>query len=243
MSGLTASGQTSSRQPVSRGELFILSAPSGTGKTTLIRNLLDGGSRAAGNLHFSVSHTTRSPRGREVDGEDYHFVDRATFRGMISRDEFLEWAEVHNNYYGTSLAEVVPRLDRGIDVLMDIDVQGAERVMAEHPEAHTVFIMPPSYQDLRQRLHRRGLDDPEEIERRLAVSLWEIKRYQKYKYVIVNRDANRASGELASIILAKRQRTERLRDEIERVVASFEEHPDLTLGAGPAAPTVERQTG
>lgn len=208
---------------MSRGELFILSAPSGTGKTTLIRNLLEGGSRAAGNLHFSVSHTTRSPRGREVDGEDYHFTDRETFRGMIARDEFLEWAEVHNNYYGTSLAEVMPRLEEGVDVLMDIDVQGAERVMAEHPEAHSVFIMPPSYQALRQRLHRRGLDDEEEIERRLAVSLWEIKRYQKYRYVIVNQDAGRASDALASIILAKRQHTARLREQIDRVVASFEE--------------------
>lgn len=216
---------------MSRGELFILSAPSGTGKTTLIRNLLEGGSRAAGNLHFSVSHTTRSPRSREVDGEDYHFIDRETFRGMIARDEFLEWAEVHNNYYGTSLAEVMPRLEGGIDVLMDIDVQGAERVMAEHPEAHSVFIMPPSYQALRERLHRRGLDDEEEIERRLAVSLWEIKRYQKYRYVIVNQDAGRASDALASIILAKRQHTSRLREQIDRVVASFEERDGAVGGA------------
>jgi len=216
---------------MSRGELFILSAPSGTGKTTLIRNLLEGGSRAAGNLHFSVSHTTRSPRGREVDGEDYHFIDRETFRGMIARDEFLEWAEVHNNYYGTSLAEVMPRLEAGIDVLMDIDVQGAERVMGEHPEAHSVFIMPPSYQALRQRLHRRGLDDEEEIERRLAVSLWEIKRYQKYRYVIVNRDAGLASDALASIILAKRQHTARLREQIDQVVASFEERDEAVEGA------------
>jgi guanylate kinase len=207
---------------MARGELFILSAPSGTGKTTLIRSLLEGGSRAAGNLHFSVSHTTRAPRRREKDGEDYHFVDRDVFRGMIARDEFLEWAEVHNNYYGTSNREVLPRLEQGIDVLMDIDVQGAERVMAEHPEAHSIFIMPPSYASLRQRLHRRGLDDEEEIERRLAVSLWEIRRYSRYKYVIVNRDAAHASEALAAIVLAKRQRTERVRGEIESVVASFE---------------------
>lgn len=216
---------------MARGELFILSAPSGTGKTTLIRNLLEGGSWAAGNLHFSVSHTTRSARDREVDGEDYHFIDRERFRGMISRNEFLEWAEVHNNYYGTSLAEVMPRLEAGTDVLMDIDVQGAERVMADHPEAHTVFIMPPSYASLRHRLHGRGLDDEDEIARRLAVSLWEIRRYQKYKYVIVNRDAGPASDALASIILARRQQTSRLRDEIDRVVASFEECSDTAVDA------------
>ena len=207
---------------MARGELFILSAPSGTGKTTLIRNLLDGGSRAAGNLHFSVSHTTRAPRRRETHGEDYYFVDQDLFRDMIARDEFLEWAEVHNHYYGTSKQEVMPRLENGVDVLMDIDVQGAERVMAEHPEAHSIFIMPPSYASLRQRLHRRGLDDEDEIERRLAVSLWEVRRYSRYEYVIVNRDAGHASEALASIVLAKRQRTERLRDEIEKVVASFE---------------------
>lgn len=216
---------------MARGELFILSAPSGTGKTTLIRNLLEGGSRAAGNLHFSVSHTTRAPRGNECDGEDYHFVDRDRFRKMISRDEFLEWAEVHNNYYGTSNREVMPRLERGVDVLMDIDVQGAERVMAEHPEAHGIFIMPPSYEALRQRLHRRGLDDEEEIERRLAVSLWEIRRYTRYRYVIVNRDAEQASEALAAIVQARRQQTDRLRPEIDRVVASFEEQ-GLEAGAG-----------
>lgn len=221
---------------MARGELFILSAPSGTGKTTLIRSLLEGGSRAAGNLHFSVSHTTRSPRRRETDGEDYYFVDRDAFRGMIARDEFLEWAEVHNNYYGTSNREVLPRLAQGVDVLMDIDVQGAERVMVEHPEAHSIFIMPPSYASLRQRLHRRGLDDEEEIARRLAVSLWEIRRFSRYKYVIVNRDAAHAREALASIVLAKRQRTERMRDEIEAVVASFERSAPERLATAAAHP-------
>jgi len=207
---------------MARGELFILSAPSGTGKTTLIRNLLDGGSRAAGRIHFSVSHTTRAARGEEREGEDYYFVDRDAFRRMISSEAFLEWAEVHGNYYGTSKEEVLPRLAAGVDVLLDIDVQGAERVLAEHPEAHSIFIMPPSYDDLRERLHRRGLDDEEEIDRRLAVSLWEIRRYHRYEYVIVNRDADSASEALASIVLAKRHRTERLREEVEAVVRSFE---------------------
>ncbi|HEX2164785.1 MAG TPA: guanylate kinase [Thermoanaerobaculia bacterium] len=207
---------------MARGELFILSAPSGTGKTTLIRNVLDGGSHAVGNLHFSVSHTTRAPRGREVDGEDYYFVGRGDFRRMIDGGGFLEWAEVHGHLYGTSRDEVLPRLAAGVDVLMDIDVQGAERVLAQHTEAHSVFVLPPSYAVLRERLHRRGLDDEEEIARRLAVSLSEIKRYERYGYVIVNQDAERASEVLASIVLAARQRVPRLREEVEAVVRSFE---------------------
>ncbi len=215
---------------MSRGELFILSAPSGTGKTTLIRNLLEGGGEAVGNLHFSVSHTTRGPRGSERDGEDYYFIDRARFQRMIDADEFMEWAWVHNNFYGTAKAEVVPRLERGVDVLVDIDVQGAARMQAQHPEAHSIFILPPSYAVLRERLHGRGLDDEEEIARRLAVSLSEIKRYEKYEYVIVNRDAERASQILASIVLAKRHRVSRLREEVEEVVRTFE-----STVAGPGA--------
>jgi guanylate kinase len=219
-----------------RGELFILSAPSGAGKTTLIQSILDGPVGRFGGLAFSVSHTTRKPRRGEVPDEDYHFVDHETFQRMMAGEAFLEWAEVHNNYYGTSKEEVFPRLEQGVDVLMDIDVQGAERVMAEHPEAHSIFIMPPSYASLRQRLHRRGLDDEEEIERRLAVSLWEIRRFSRYKYVIVNRDAAHASEALASIVLAKRQRTERMRDEIEAVVASFERSAPQRLATAAAHP-------
>lgn len=205
-----------------RGELFILSAPSGTGKSTLIRSLLEGGFAGFGDLAFSVSHTTRRPRKGERDGRDYHFVDATTFRAMMARDEFLEWAEVHNNYYGTAASEVFPRLESGIDVLMDIDVQGAERVLARYPQAHGIFIMPPSYEALRVRQHRRGLDDPEEIARRLAVSLWEIRRYHLYRYVIVNDEAKRATGALASIILEKRHRLESMKQRVTEIVADFE---------------------
>lgn len=206
-----------------RGELFILSAPSGTGKTTLIQSMLEGGLGKLGeDLVFSVSHTTRQPRSGELDGRDYHFVDHPTFQEMLTRDEFLEWAEVHNHYYGTSNQEVFPRLERGIDVLMDIDVQGAERVLAKYPEAHGIFIMPPSYEDLQDRLHRRGLDDEGEIARRLAVSLWEIRRYHQYQYVIVNDDAQRASEVLAAIILEKRHRLEPMREQAVQILADFE---------------------
>jgi len=206
-----------------RGELFILSAPSGTGKTTLIHSMLEGGLGKLGeDVAFSISHTTRKPRDGEKDGRDYHFVDHQTFRKMLTGDEFLEWAEVHNHYYGTSNREVFPRLERGVDVLMDIDVQGAERVLAKYPEAHGIFIMPPSYEDLQERLRRRGLDGDDEIARRLAVSLWEIRRYDQYQYVIVNDDAERASEVLAAIVLEKRFRLTPMRERAEAILADFE---------------------
>src|SRR5215470_2770906 len=206
-----------------RGELFILSAPSGTGKSTLIRSIMTKGLDQFGGLAFSVSHTTRKARSGEVDGRDYHFFDHATFQSMIAGDRFLEWAEVHSNYYGTSLEEVFPRLEQGIDVLMDIDVQGAERVLARYPEAHSIFIMPPSYEVLRDRLHRRGLDSEQEIARRLAVSLWEIRRYDRYRYVIINDDAHRASDVLAAIILEKRHRQDRMRARVDDILRDFQD--------------------
>ncbi len=209
--------------PTQRGELFILSAPSGTGKTTLIQQMMKGGLAGFGGLAFSVSHTTRQPRANEADGRDYHFVAHETFQSMIAADRFLEWAEVHNNYYGTSYDEVVPRLEWGIDVLMDIDVQGAERVVARHPEAHSIFIMPPSYEVLAGRLQGRGLDEPHAIARRLAVSLWEIRRYDQYHYVIVNDDAELASEVLAAIILEKRHRRERMRGRVEEILRNFQD--------------------
>jgi guanylate kinase len=206
-----------------RGELFILSAPSGSGKTTLIRGLLEGGLAKSGDLAFSVSHTTREKRAGEQDGRDYHFVSHDAFNEMIAGDGFLEWEQVHHNYYGTSRAEVVPRLEAGIDVLMDIDVKGAERMAASCPEAHTIFVMPPSYEALSERLRHRASDHPEEITRRLAVSLWEIRRYEQYHYVIVNDDADQASEVLAAIILEKRHRRDRMRSRVENILQSFQD--------------------
>jgi len=203
------------------GELFLLSAPSGAGKTTLIRGLLeelDGHSTIA----FSISHTTRAPRGGEVDGQDYHFVDDSVFREMIAEDRFLEWAEVHGNSYGTSKQAVLPLLARGIDVIADLDVQGAERMMRVFPEAHSIFVLPPSYEDLVRRLRGRGVDGPEAIARRLAVSLWEIRRYDSYQYVIVNDDAEHAVRALTAIILEKRFRRGRMQRQVGQVLADFE---------------------
>ncbi len=203
------------------GDLFLLSAPSGAGKTTLIHGIRE---RIAdeGELVFSISHTTRGPRAGEVDGRDYHFVDAAAFQRMIAGDAFLEWAEVHGNYYGTSRQAVMPFLEAGLDVIVDLDVQGAERLMHAFPAAHSIFVLPPSYADLVRRLGGRGLDDPEQVARRLAVSRWEIRRYDSYQYVIVNDDLERASRALAAIVLEKRQRRARQQSRIERVLADFE---------------------
>jgi guanylate kinase len=205
------------------GELFILSAPSGTGKTTLIQSLMAGGLSGFGGLAFSVSHTTRRPRPGELDGKDYHFVDPAVFQTMIAAGDFLEWAQVHDNHYGTSLAEVFPRLEKGIDVVLDIDVQGAERVLAQYPQAHGIFVMPPSYKDLERRLRSRGKDDAETIARRLAAALSEMRRYDRYHYVIINDDARRASEVLAAIILEKRHRRERMQPRVQEILRDFQD--------------------
>lgn len=210
--------------PNPRGELFVLSAPSGAGKTTLIRNLIDS-LADSGSMEFSVSHTTRRPRLGEIDGKDYHFVEMQVFQRMIAEDLFLEWAEVHGNYYGTSDAAVSPFLERGVDVILDLDVQGAERLMHRFPSAYSIFILPPSYADLVQRLEGRRLDGAEEISRRLAVSLWEIKRFDSYQYVIVNDDAARASQALAAIVLEKRCRLARVQRRVDAILADFSSAP------------------
>ena len=206
-----------------RGELFIVSAPSGAGKTTIIRRLMAGSVGTSGTLVYSVSHTSRPARSNETEGRDYYFIDSPTFERMAADGEFLEWAEVHGEYKGTSRRAVVESLAAGRDVLVDIDVQGAEQVMAQMPEAHGVFILPPSYAELEKRLRGRGLDRPEAIARRLAVSLWEIGFYKNYDYVIINDDLERASDALAAIILDKQHRLDRMKDRAARVVESFSE--------------------
>lgn len=206
-----------------RGELFIVSAPSGAGKTSIIRRLMAGPLGSSAGLVYSVSHTSRPARADETDGRDYHFVDVATFERMIEEEAFLEWAKVHGEYKGTSRESVMRALEGGLDVLVDIDVQGAEQVRKKMPEAHGIFILPPSYQELERRLRGRGLDQPEAIARRLAVSLWEIEFYQNYDYVIINRDLERAGDALAAIILDKQHRLDRMRDRVAAVIESFSE--------------------
>lgn len=204
-----------------RGELYILSAPSGAGKTTLIHSLLASELGASGALAFSVSHTTRAPRRAERDGVDYHFVSREEFERRRDAGGFLEWAEVHGNLYGTARDEVEPRLGRGIDVVLDIDVQGAEQVQAAYPGAVSVLVLPPSFGDLERRLTGRGLDGAPAIARRLAASLREIERYERFSYVIINDDAHRAGEALAAVIVAQRHRLARMRERVDAVIADF----------------------
>jgi guanylate kinase len=185
-----------------RGDLFIVSSPSGGGKTTLIRRLLENPPGPP--LHFSVSHTTRPMRAVEENGREYHFVSVAEFQAMVQRDEFLEHNEVHDNIYGTSKAEVLPKLAAGMDVILDIDVQGARDVRGAYPEAVTIFIVPSSPAELEKRLRRRGLDGEEAIRKRLINAAKEIREAPDFQYVIVNDDLDRATLELQSVVRARR---------------------------------------
>ncbi len=184
------------------GNLFIVAAPSGAGKTTLVGELL----ARDGLIDLSVSHTTRPPRPGEVDGADYHFVDVATFTAMRARGEFLESAEVHGNYYGTSRRWLEERLRAGRDVLLEIDWQGARQVKALFPEAIGVFVLPPSYEELERRLRGRGQDQAEVIERRLTAAREEMQHVGEFEYVIINNDLQEALADLSAVVRAARLR-------------------------------------
>jgi guanylate kinase len=205
---------------MSRGDLFIVSSPSGAGKTTLIRRVLED-PRIGGTLHFSVSHTTRPPRTGERDGVEYHFVDEAGFRAIQESGGFLEWALVHGNLYGTSRAEVEPRLEKGLDVLLDIDVQGARQVRSHVPEAVKVIVFPPSREVLEARLRTRASDAPEVVRRRLAAARKEMEEWGEFDYAIINEDLEAAVDELRSILVARRAGKSRRRERLESILRSF----------------------
>lgn len=200
-----------------KGSLFILSAPSGTGKTSLAHRLLP----LVGRMTFSVSHTTRPSRRGEVDGKEYFFVDESEFRRMIELGQFLEWAQVYGNYYGTSRAFVEGRLAEGLDVLLDIDIQGAFKVRDLVPAAVTIFVLPPSYRELEERLRGRGLDDEEVIRKRLEIARSEIRHYADYQYLVINQDLEQSTAELAAIVTATRCRVSRRVSAAREIVASF----------------------
>ncbi|MEM7354505.1 MAG: guanylate kinase [Acidobacteriota bacterium] len=204
-----------------RGELFILSAPSATGKTTLIRRLLSRYGELAERMAFSVSHTTRPPRTGEIPGEHYYFVSRDEFEQMIADDAFLEWARVHGRFYGTSRAEIERLRRSGRDVILDIDVQGAHQILRREPEIPAIFILPPSYEEMERRLRSRALDDDEQITTRLRNAAEELLCYEAYEYVIVNDDLDRACEALAAIFLACRSRRDRMQSQIDRVLTGF----------------------
>jgi guanylate kinase len=187
--------------------LLILSSPSGAGKTTLTRMLLE----RCPELRFSVSHTTRAPRANEVDGRDYHFVERARFMELVQQGAFLEWAPVHGNLYGTSKAEIerAREIEGCAGMVFDIDYQGARQIKSKVADVITVFIVPPSMEELERRLRGRASETEDALARRFAVAKREIEHYSLFDYLIVNEDLNRAFDELRSIVLAERARRQR----------------------------------
>lgn len=182
------------------GHLYIVAAPSGAGKTTLVRMLLENDPA----IRLSISCTTRAPRPGEEDGREYHFVDVPDFVERVSRGEFLEWAEVHGNYYGTSKRWIEAELTAGRDVLLEIDWQGAQQVRKAFPEAIGVFILPPSLVTLKERLSGRGTDSLEVIARRMAAARDEMRHVDEFDYVIINDDLQQALGNLRSVVSASR---------------------------------------
>jgi guanylate kinase len=189
-----------------KGILFVVSGPSGAGKTTLYREAAS----SLPNLKHSVSYTTRRPRPGEVNDRDYTFINRNEFKGMIDRGEFAEWAEIHGKLYGTSKKRLEETMDSGIDVILDIDVQGAEQLKKKYQGGVYIFVLPPSLEVLEKRLQKRMVNSKEEIEKRLKVAAKEIKRYREYDYVIVNNILEDALKELSAIIISKRVSTERV---------------------------------
>lgn len=200
-----------------RGNLYIVSAPSGSGKTTLLQHLL----RSFRDLNFSVSYTTRRPRQGERDGMDYFFTERDAFSKMAERGDFLEWAEFNGQLYGTTRAFVEEHLEKGQDVILDIDVQGAHQVKAKMSDATAIFVLPPSFQELERRLRTRMLEPDEVIRRRLEIARSEILFYRDYDYIIINDVLESSILLLESIVRSGRAVSRRQQSRIEEIIASF----------------------
>jgi guanylate kinase len=201
--------------------VFIISAPSGSGKSTLVAKLLQRDSR----LRFSVSYTTRKPRGKEKPGESYIFISRDEFEERVDRGEFLEHAEVFDNYYGTNREVLEQAHLEGKDLVLDIDVQGARQLKERIPEAVTIFVLPPSRDILEQRLRTRSEDREDVIERRLRDAADEIRNYKQYDYILVNHRLEESVDTLASVIKAERIKRIRMEDQIRPILVSFEQKP------------------
>jgi guanylate kinase len=212
---MSSSTTTSSAPPVSdqprsstdrRGILFIISAPSGTGKTTLCKQLTTN----LPGLWHSISYTTRKPRSGEEHGRDYYFIKEQTFQEMIERNDFVEWAHVYGHLYGTPWKSLTEKIDQGIDVLLEIDVQGAMQVKKRFEDSVSIFILPPSMTVLKSRLQSRASDTPEEIQRRLHKVKEEVWSYREYAYIVRNEDLGRSLRDLESIFWSERLKTKRL---------------------------------
>ncbi|HEU4685931.1 MAG TPA: guanylate kinase [Nitrospira sp.] len=199
----TGSNRSSTRR---RGILFIISAPSGTGKTTLCKQL----TASIPGLWHSISYTTRKPRPGEEHGREYFFIEESTFQQMVDRHDFVEWARVYGHLYGTPRKILADKIEQGIDVLLEIDVQGALQVKKKFDDAVSVFILPPSMSDLRARLQSRASDSPEEIQRRLQKVKEEVWSYREYAYIVRNDDLARSLRDLECIFLAERLKTKRM---------------------------------
>jgi guanylate kinase len=201
----------------SRGLLFVISAPSGTGKTTLVERLV----QILPNLRESKSYTSRPARAGERDGVDYHFISRPAFEAMIADNAFLEWADVFGNLYGTGAADVAHMLDDGQDVVLVIDVQGARQVRQRGVDHTAVFVMPPSYQVLERRLRGRSADPEPAMRRRLATARAEVSSFREYDYLVVNDDLESTVVRLQEIIAAERSRTHRMARVADAIVRTF----------------------
>jgi guanylate kinase len=200
-----------------RGLLFIVSAPSGTGKTTLVERLVQD----LPNLHMSRSYTSRPARGGEQDGVDYNFISRERFDAMVRDGAFLEWADVFGNCYGTSAADTEAMLARGRDVVLVIDVQGARQVRSRGIETVGIFVLPPSAAILEQRLRGRSKDSEEQIRQRLEVACREIDEFAQYEYAVVNDELETAVGRIGAIVLAERARVKVMRGAAEKIIETF----------------------
>ncbi len=199
--------------------VFIISAPSGSGKSTLVSALM----KRVDHLCFSVSYTTRAPRGQEQDGNEYHFISRGEFERRLDNDEFLEWAEVFGNYYGTHRSELDRASGQGADLVLDIDVQGARQLKGRLSEAVSIFILPPSRQELEGRLRSRSQDSETVIERRLKEAAEEIRNYSQYDYLLVNREVDASTDTLVSIVRSVRSRRDRMEQQIRPILETFED--------------------